>query len=142
RVDIDEDLLGRPALDLVFELLHLGALAPDDDPRPRVVDRDAGAVRGPLDVDARDSRVIQRRLDEAADLDILVQEGRVTLRREPARAPRARRSQTKPERMCLLPHGSLLATAVARAARLATCVSSESSTVRWLVRCLMKYARP
>src|SRR6185295_5865250 len=84
----------------------------------------------------------QRRLDEAADLDILVQEGGVALRGEPARAPGARRSQAEPDRVCLLSHGYLLAAAVARAARLATCVSSESSTVRWLVRCLMKYARP
>src|SRR5882724_156950 len=134
--DIEVDLFRRTHLDLVLELLHLGALAPDDDARPRGEDRDAGPVGRALDIDARDPRVVQRGLDEPADLDVLVQETRIALGGEPPRAPRARGAQPEPDRMCLLPHGYLWAAREGRA------VSSESSIVRWLVRCLMKKARP
>src|SRR5205085_8987251 len=57
-----------------------------------------------LDVDPRDPRVIELVLDVAPDLDVLVQEGRVVLGGEPARAPRARRAEAEADRMCLLTH--------------------------------------
>src|SRR5688572_7441058 len=66
-LDVEVDLLLRPLLQLVLQLLDLGALAPDDDARPRRVDRDPGAVRRALDVDARDARVVELVLDVSAD---------------------------------------------------------------------------
>src|SRR5262252_1176259 len=51
-LDVEVDLLGRACLDLVLELLHLRALAADDDAGPRGEDGDAGAVGRALDVDA------------------------------------------------------------------------------------------
>src|SRR5262245_42989146 len=106
-LDVEVDLLRGAALDLVLELLDLGALAPDDDARPRGVDRDPRAVGGALDVDPRDARVVQRGLDEPADLRVLVEERRVTLGGEPPRAPRARRAQAKADGMGLLAHDYL-----------------------------------
>src|SRR6266851_391095 len=134
--DVEVDLLGRPHLDLVLQLLHLGPLAADDDAGPGREDGDAGAVGRALDVDPRDLRVVERRLDVAADLVVLVQQVRVALGGEPARAPRPRGPQPEPDRMRLLTHDYLLPPR-AVAARPAT-VSSLSSMVRWLVRCLMK----
>src|SRR5215470_10553079 len=42
--DVEVDLLGRAHLDLVLELLHLGALPADDDAGARGEDGDAGAI--------------------------------------------------------------------------------------------------
>src|SRR6266542_4274554 len=135
-LDVEVDLLGGAALDLVLELLHLGALAADDDARPGRVDRDPGAVGRTLDVDPRDPRVVERGLDEPADLDVLVEQVGIPLGGEPPGAPRARGAQPEPDRMCLLSHGYLCAD------RSPGVVSSLSTMVRWLVRCLMKKARP
>src|SRR5438552_2363820 len=51
-LDVEVDLLARARLQLVLQLLHLGALAADDDAGPRGEDRDAGAVGRALEVDA------------------------------------------------------------------------------------------
>src|SRR5262249_49494688 len=103
-LDVEVDLLPGPHLELVLQLLDLGALAADDDAGPRGRDRDARAIRGALDVDLRDPRVVQLILDEAPDLDVLVQEVRVRLRREPARAPAPRDADPEADRMCFLAH--------------------------------------
>src|SRR5262249_7660974 len=132
------DLLGRAGLDLVLELLHLRALPADDDAGPRGEDRDARPVGRALDVDARDAGVIERGLDELADLHVLVQQPGVALGGEPPGAPRAGGAEAEPDRMSLLPHVYLVAAARERGAG----VSSLTSIVRWLVRCLMKKARP
>src|SRR4030095_7016155 len=100
--DVEVDLLGGARLDLVLQLLDLRALAADDDAGPGGEDRDAGAIGRALDVDPRDPRMIERRLDEAADLVVLVQQVRVALGGEPPRAPRARGPQPEPARGCLL----------------------------------------
>src|SRR5262244_1308841 len=102
--DVEVDLLGRAHLDLVLELLHLGALPADDDAGARGEDGDAGAIGRPLDVDSGDAGVIQRGLDEAPDLHVLVKEARVALGGEPPRAPGACGAQPESDRMCLLPH--------------------------------------
>src|SRR5262249_56997081 len=93
-----------PRLQLVLQLLDLRALAPDDDAGTRRRDRDARAVGRALDVDLRDARVVELVLDEAPDLDVLVQEVRVRLCREPARAPAARDADPEADRMCFLTH--------------------------------------
>src|SRR5439155_13551421 len=87
-LDVEVDLLARARLQLVLQLLHLGALAADDDAGPRGEDGDPRAIRRPLDVDLRDAGVVQLVLDEAPDLDVLVQQVGIVLRREPPRRPR------------------------------------------------------
>src|SRR5262249_50672024 len=107
-LDVEVDLLARPRLQLVLQLFDLGALAADDDARTRGENRDPGAIRRPLDIDARDARVIELILDVAPDLDVLVQQVGVSLRREPPGAPRAGRSEAEPDRMRLLTHSRYL----------------------------------
>src|SRR5213593_4142555 len=103
-LDVEVDLLGRARLQLVLQLLDLGALATDDDARPRGEDRDPRAVGRALDVDLRDAGVVELVLDEAPDLDVLVQEVGVVLRREPARRPCPGRAEAEADRMRLLTH--------------------------------------
>src|SRR5260370_17838267 len=107
-LDVDVDLLGGARLALVLQLLDLRPLAADDDAGAGGEDGDAGPVGRALDVDPRDPRVVERRLDEAADLVVLVQQVRVPLGGEPARAPRPGGPPPEPDRMLLLSHGSPL----------------------------------
>src|SRR5439155_21449471 len=103
-LDVEVDLLPGPRLQLVLQLLDLGPLAADDDAGARRRDGDARAVGRALDVDLRDARVIKLVLDEAPDLHVLVQEIRVGLRREPARAPAPRHAEPEADRVCFLTH--------------------------------------
>src|SRR5947199_128939 len=103
-LDVEVDLLGRPRLQLVLQLLHLRALPADDDARPGGRDRDPRPVGGALGVDLGDARVIELVLDVAPDLHVLVQQARVALRREPAGAPGPRRAEAEADRMRLLAH--------------------------------------
>src|SRR5205809_5213465 len=103
-LDVEVDLLARPRLQLVLQLLHLGPLPADDDARPGRGDRDPRPVRRALDVDLGDARVIELILDVAPDLHILMQQICVALRREPAGAPRPRRTEAEADRMRLLAH--------------------------------------
>src|SRR5204862_2753209 len=73
-LDVEVDLLARARLQLVLQLLHLGALAADDDAGPRGEDRDAGAVGRALEVDARDAGVVELVLDGAPDVHVLVEQ--------------------------------------------------------------------
>src|SRR5438309_1512211 len=116
-LDVEVDLLAGPHLQLVLQLLHLGALATDDDARPRGIDGDPGAVGRALDVDARDAGVVELVLDVAPDLHVLVEQGRVVLGGEPARAPRElrHRPEAEPDRMRLLAHRLFLLLAPGRA---------------------------
>src|SRR5439155_71742 len=102
--DVEVDLLGRPRLQLVLQLLHLRALPADDDARPGGRDRDPRPVGRALDVDLGDARVVELVLDVAPDLHVLVQQARVALRREPAGAPGPRRAEAEADRMRLLAH--------------------------------------
>src|SRR5438552_4539908 len=103
-LDVEIDLLARPRLQLVLQLLHLRALPADDDARPGRRDRDPRPVGRALDVDLGDTRVIELILDIAPDLHVLVQQICVALRREPAGAPRPRRTASEADRMRLLAH--------------------------------------
>src|SRR5881409_2240543 len=114
-LDVEVDLLPRARLELVLQLLHLGALAADDDAGPRGEDGDPRAVRRALDVDLRDAGVVELVLDEAPDLDVLVQEVGVVLRREPARRPRPGRAEAEADRMRLLTHRLFLLLGLASA---------------------------
>src|SRR5437867_9877543 len=103
-LDVEVDLLAGPRLQLVLQLLDLGALPADDDAGTGRRDGDPRAVGRALDVDLRDPRVVELILDEAPDLHVLVQERRVGLRREPARAPGPRRAESEADRVRFLAH--------------------------------------
>src|SRR5215475_2392427 len=107
-LDVEVDLLARAHLQLVLQPLDLRALASDDDAGAGGGDGDARAIHRALEINPGDPRVVQLVLDEAPDLHILVQEGRVALGGEPARAPRSGGAQSESDRMRLLPHGLVL----------------------------------
>src|SRR6267143_5688964 len=102
--DVDEDLPAGLLLQVVAQLVHLGALAADDDPRARRVDVDLELVRGALDVDARHARVRQPLLQLGAQIHSLVQQLRVVLLVEPARLPGPVVAEPEAVRMDLLTH--------------------------------------
>src|SRR5215475_6439533 len=131
-VDVDEGLLAREAGELLLELLDLRALLADHDTGTGGVDVDLRLVRGALDVDLRDARVVQAFLQEVADLDVLVQELGIFPPRKPARIPVLRDPQAEPLRMNLLSHGQ--ASPPLR--------RSSTTTVMWLLRLNTGVARP
>ena len=63
-LDVQEDLVLRERLNFLLQLLDAGAALADDDARTRGVDVDLRLVRGALDVDAGDARVLELLLDE------------------------------------------------------------------------------
>src|SRR6185436_826004 len=103
-LDVDEDLLARALLDLLLQLVHLLALAPDDDPGAGGEDADLELVGGPLDVHARDAGVGEPLLQLLLQLDVLVQEVGVVLLRVPTAAPGLVEAQAEPDGMDLLTH--------------------------------------
>src|SRR5205085_7359152 len=119
----------------------------------RRVDRDLQLVGGALDLDLRVAGVREALLELLAQLDVLEQELSV-LRAlcEPARVPRLRVTETEPDGMDLLTHGSSYVVAAGvpaegarRVRRRGTgCVapSVPSSKVTWHVRLWMGNARP
>ena len=98
--DVQLDLLARELLEVGADALGLGATTTDHDARTGGVDVDADAVTGALDLDARDTRAVERRLQQTADLDVLGDVVAVTLTRlgavgEPARHVVGGDSQTE-----------------------------------------------
>src|SRR5574337_361194 len=70
-LDVEVDLLVRPGLDLVLQLLDLGTLAADDDSGPGREDRDAAGAGLAVDVDPRNACMVERGLDEPPNLVVL-----------------------------------------------------------------------
>src|SRR5262245_54996825 len=103
-LDVDEDLAVGPLLDLLLQLVDFRALAPDDEAGARGVDVDLQLVGGALDLDLRDARVREALLEAVAQLEILVQQLRVVLVGEPARAPGLVEPEPKAVRMDFLTH--------------------------------------
>src|SRR5262249_23387815 len=113
-------------------LLDLRTLFADHDAGSGGVDVDLRLVRGALDVDLRDTRVVQALLQEVADLDVLVQELGILPPSEPARIPVLRDAEAEPLRMNLLSHDQ--ASPPLR--------RSSTTTVMWLLRLNTGVARP
>jgi hypothetical protein len=105
-VDVDERLLLRELLELRLELLDLGALLADDDAGARGVDVDLRLIRGALDLDLGNARMVEPLLQEVADLDVLVEELGVLPPGEPARVPALDDAEAKTLRMYFLSHRS------------------------------------
>src|SRR4029077_13486971 len=94
---------------------HLGALAADDDAGARGEDVHLELVRRALDLDGGHARVTQPLLQLAPQLQVLVEQLGVLLRRKPARAPRLVEADAESVRMDFLTHGYLRPVAAARA---------------------------
>src|SRR5215467_13704300 len=103
-LDVDEDLAVGPLLDLGLQLVDLRPLPADDDSRTRGVDVDLQLVRRALDLDLRHTGVREPLLERVAQLEILVQELRVVLVGEPARAPGLIEPEPEAVRMNFLAH--------------------------------------
>ena len=103
-LDVDRRFLAGELRQLVAQLVHLGAPLPDHHARPAGVHRDRDLARLPLDVDLRDRRMAEPRLEVLPDQLVLLEEGRHVLGREPARRPRLDDAEAQAGRMGLLPH--------------------------------------
>src|SRR5206468_11410324 len=105
-LDVEADLAAHHLAQVAAQRLDVLALLADDHARPRAVDRDARVLGRPLDRHLGDGRVRQLLLQVLADLDVLVQRGRVVLAvREPLRSPVAVDRKAQPGLMYLLSHG-------------------------------------
>src|SRR4051812_5085829 len=111
-LDVDEDLAVGLLLDLLLELVDFRPLAADDDARARGVDVDLELVRGALDFNLRHAGMLEPGLERVAQLQVLVQQLRVVLAADPARAPRFVEPEAESGRMYFLPHVSSLPAAV------------------------------
>ena len=69
----EEDLVVGERLDALLELLDAGAALADDDAGARGEDVDLHLVGGALDRDVGDAGGVELLLEEAAQLDVLVQ---------------------------------------------------------------------
>src|ERR1700681_1115516 len=136
-LDVDVDLAAHPLLQIVPQLVHLGAPAADDDARPRGVDGDAQLVGGPLDVDLRHSGVAEASLQLAAQLQILVQGGGVVRVAVPARMPGLVVYEPEPIRVRFLTHVRILLSYF-----LPSPLRVSSLIVMWLCRRRTRNARP
>src|SRR5581483_500681 len=118
---VDEDLVLGERLHACEDRLTLGrslevadlqrldalpALA-DDHSGPRGEDDDLALVRGALDLDAGDARVLEVLLDRALDANVLVEPLRVALVLEPLRVPRLDDAEAEAVRVNLLTHWEL-----------------------------------
>ena len=102
--DVDLDLLAGQRLEVAADLVDPHPALADDDAGLTGVDDDAGLVRAPLDLDARDRGRPRHAPEVLADRDVLVQPRDVVLFLEPAAVPGARDSEPQPDRMDLLSH--------------------------------------
>src|SRR6266545_2618736 len=103
-LDVDEDLAARALLDLLLQLVDFRPLAADDDAWTRGVDVDLQVVRRALGLDARDPGVREALLQVLPQGEVLVEQLRVVLVREPARAPGLVEAEAESVRMNLLAH--------------------------------------
>lgn len=131
--DINEDLALRTLADVFFQAIHFASLAADDDAGARGQDVDLQLVGGPLDLDRRNARVTESLLQLFAELEVLVQELGVLLRRVPPGTPCFVEADAETVRVDFLSHDYLLA-AVARGAALAGVTSRAIDTCEDLLR--------
>src|SRR5690348_6180634 len=102
--DVQADLAAGHLGEIGAQLLDVGALFADDDARPGRMDGDAGLLGGALDDDARHAGLQQPLDQEIAQLQVLVQQVRIILAREPARIPGSVDAEPQADRIYLLAH--------------------------------------
>ena len=121
---LDGDVLSEFLLEVVAQLLDLGALAADDDARAGGVQHQAHLAAGAFDLDLGETGVVELLLDVFTELVVLENEGRIVLLAEPAGKPVLGIPQAEPDRMYFLTHGAPY--------------FSFTMTVMWLVRFRMR----
>src|SRR5690349_847579 len=102
--DLELDLALGQVADLLAQDLDVLAAAPDHDPGLRRVDRHRDVVDAALDLDAAHARVGKAPLEQPADRDVLLEEGRVLLVGIPLGGPRSGVAQAEAVRMDLVSH--------------------------------------
>src|SRR5262249_1273919 len=103
--DVDHHIGLGELGDLAAQLLDVGALLADDDPRPRRLHRDAALLVRPLDHDLGHRRLLEILHQLLADLHVLVEQLAVlALARVPARIPGAVDAEPQADRIDLLTH--------------------------------------
>ncbi len=144
--DVELDLLAGQLLEVAADAVGLGAPTSDDDPRAGGVDVHPQPALGPLDVDPTDSRALHAPGHHLTDLHILAHIRLVLLVGVPTRGELRSDPEPEPVRVDLLPHyRALLAVcdAPVDAPRVTETGSRLSTTtVMWLVRFRIRYARP
>ena len=128
-LDIDKDIAVGALLQFHLELVDLGALAANDDARPRRLDDDAQLVARPLDPEGADARRLELFLELLLELEIFQQQLGVIALHEPARFPRLGVAQPESVRMNFLTHCYLLAPFLARAFAFAGVAGCSSTLV-------------
>ena len=103
-LDVDEYFAFGLLRERGLELLDLGALAADDDARTGSPDRDPKLVARTIDFNRTDARRLQLLAQAFLEFEIFLQEPRVSLLREPARAPRLVEAEPETVRMNFLTH--------------------------------------
>src|SRR5690606_2600881 len=143
--DVELDLLAGELLEVGADALGLGAAPADHDARAGGVDVDADAVTRALDLDLRHTGAVELRLQHFAALDVLGHEVGVALTglgggRGPPRRVGGGGAQTEAVGVDLLAHYLPAFFAAVPSATSSSGVAS--TTVMWLVRLLMRNARP
>jgi hypothetical protein len=109
-VDVDVDVLGGHAVDLLAERVHLDAGLADHDPGPRRVDVDRDPLLVLADQDVRKPCVRKLPEDVLADLDVFQQRAReLLLADHPVRLPVVDDADAQAAGMNLLAHQALTA---------------------------------
>jgi len=103
-LDIEEDLAAGLFLQVGFQFVNLGALASDDDARPRRADADTKLVGHAVNLYAGDAGGAQPVLQSALQLQIFMQPCAVIALSEPAGLPGLVVPQPKPVWMDFLSH--------------------------------------
>src|SRR5690606_20121128 len=134
--DVQLHLLAGELLQRGTDPVGLRAAAADHDARPRGVDVHPDAVAGPLDLHLGDACPLHARGQQVADLDVLTDVLGVLLVGVPARLPAGGDAEPETVRVDLLAHYRPPAFFLA-------CFGRDSTTtVMWLVRLRIRYARP
>src|SRR5215469_16073162 len=134
--DVEADLALGHLAEIATQLLDIDALLADDDAGTGRMDGDARLLGRALDDDAADAGLHQALIQEAAQLQILVQQRTVVAAGEPARIPGAVDAEAEPRGMDLLTHELWLSYSPAASAR------SRTMTVRLLKCFSTRAARP
>src|SRR5262249_1895828 len=103
-LDIDIHFPASPLLDLLLQLVDLGALPADDNAGTRSVDNDLQLVGGPLNVNMRDASARESLFQLLLELQVLMQKIRIVALGNPVGVPATVVTQPESVWMNLLTH--------------------------------------
>src|SRR5690349_8857223 len=140
--DVQLHLLAGELLELATDAVGLGAAAADDDARTGGVDVHPHAVTGALDLDLGDAGPLHALGEQLADGDVLTDVRLVELVGVPTALVVGGDAQAEAVRVDLLAHQAPLPFLLARPVFVASASAGCTARVMWLVRLLMRVARP